>query len=160
MRSRWILSLSLATSILAVPLTLLASGPAAPTPPNNYPWSASQEITPVTLAHELKAGRKLRIVCVGFPVLYDAARIPGAAIAGPAEQAAGLKRLQAWARSIPKNEPVVIYCGCCPLAQCPNIRPAYRALERAGLRRVRVLMLENSFARDWVDKGYPTKRVK
>lgn len=124
------------------------------------PVPASQQISPEALAKELKSGQKPVIVCVGFPVLYQAAHIPGAQIEGPAHDAQGIKRLEEWAHSVSKNAPVVIYCGCCPMSHCPNIRPAYQALRRAGLTRVQVLDLEQSFASDWVNKGYPTTRIK
>ncbi len=133
---------------------------AAQTQAKAVPWPASQSISPQTLARELESGKKPLIVCVGFPILYEAAHIPGARIEGPARDAAGIKQLEKWARSVSKNKRVVIYCGCCPMSHCPNIHPAYRALRRAGFTHVRVLDLEQSFASDWVNKGYPTSRAK
>ena len=67
-------------------------------------------------------------------------------------------QLKAWARSIPKDTPVIIYCGCCPVSRCPNIRPAFEALRNAGLTNVRVLDLKQSFVQDWMQKGYPTQK--
>jgi len=49
---------------------------------------------------------------------------------------------------------VVLYCGCCPLEKCPNLRPAFTALKDTGFARLRVLILPISFNADWVDKGY------
>ncbi|MDE3180771.1 MAG: rhodanese-like domain-containing protein [Acidobacteriota bacterium] len=119
-----------------------------------------ETITPAALAAEIKDGKQPRIVCVGFPPLYASAHIPGAPIEGPAREAAGIEKLERWARTVPKGAPVVIYCGCCPFTECPNVHPAWQALRRAGLTNVKVLLLEHSFAKDWVDKGYPTHRVK
>ena len=162
MRPFRILAGCVVISVLAVSLvSLFAPAPcAAQAPAKADSWPESQEITPEALAKELKSGKKPIVVCVGFPVLYQAAHIPGARIEGPAREAAGLERLEKWARSVPRNTPVVIYCGCCPLSKCPNIRPAYQTLHRAGLTHIRVLRLENSFAADWVNKGYPTQRPK
>jgi thiosulfate/3-mercaptopyruvate sulfurtransferase len=124
------------------------------------PWAASQLVAPRTLAKELAEprGKSLRVVCVGFEVLYRGAHIPGATYVGPARQASGMAKLRYWASDIPKNTSVVIYCGCCPMKRCPNVRPAFAFLRREGFTRVRVLDLPDSFAQDWVEKGYPTVR--
>lgn len=124
------------------------------------PWPPSQQVSANALARELEAGKKPVVVCVGFPILYEAAHIPGAQIEGPARDAAGIARLVKWAHSIRPDTPVIIYCGCCPFAECPNIRPAYEALRRAGLTHIQVLYLPHSFAKDWVNVGYPTTRPK
>ena len=52
----------------------------------------------------------------------------------------------------------MIYCGCCPLAHCPNLRPAYTALKELGFSRLRILNLPENFGTDWADRGYPTER--
>ena len=52
----------------------------------------------------------------------------------------------------------VIYCGCCPFEKCPNIRPAYTALNGMGFKRLRVLVIPADFATDWVGKGYPMQK--
>jgi len=52
----------------------------------------------------------------------------------------------------------VIYCGCCPFDHCPNIRPAYTALNAMGFKKLRVLVLPTNFATDWVDKGFPMQK--
>jgi len=52
----------------------------------------------------------------------------------------------------------VIYCGCCPLERCPNIRPAFVALRQMGFTNVRVLLLPNSFEADWAGKGLPYEK--
>ncbi|MGH9327307.1 MAG: rhodanese-like domain-containing protein [Terriglobia bacterium] len=126
------------------------------------PWPQSQLLAPQALATEIRAKKSPQpvIVCVGFQFEYQAAHIPGALLKGPARTSAGIRSLTEWARSVPKNSPVVIYCGCCPFAECPNIRPAYVALRRVGLTHVRVLYLEHSFLRDWIRRGYPVQRMK
>jgi thiosulfate/3-mercaptopyruvate sulfurtransferase len=53
---------------------------------------------------------------------------------------------------------LVIYCGCCPLAACPNLRPAYKALSDLGFSRLRILNLPENFGTDWASRGYPTER--
>ncbi|HEV2419203.1 MAG TPA: rhodanese-like domain-containing protein [Terriglobia bacterium] len=133
----------------------------AASPAEQDPWPQSQLIAPQTLAREIEAkGKMPRVICVGFPVLYQSAHIPGALLEGPANEAAGLAKLKQWARRAPKNSRVVIYCGCCPFNVCPNIRPAYEALRKAGLTNVQVLALRSNFLTDWMDKGYPFEAEK
>lgn len=43
------------------------------------------------------------------------------------------------------------------MAECPNVRPAFTALRDMGFTHLRVLMLPNNFAADWVDKHYPVE---
>ncbi len=49
----------------------------------------------------------------------------------------------------------IVYCGCCPIDKCPNLRPAFRVAREMGFKKVRVLKLPTSFGIDWVEKGYP-----
>ena len=39
--------------------------------------------------------------------------------------------------------------------RCPNVRPAFKALQDLGFKNVRVLLLPANFATDWADKGLP-----
>ena len=54
-----------------------------------------------------------------------------------------------------KTKSVVIYCGCCSFASCPNIKPAYDALVNAGFKNTKVLEIPEGIKPDWVAKGYP-----
>ena len=79
---------------------------------------------------------------------------------GAASTDAGLTELKNWAQSIPKSSNVVLYCGCCPLAHCPNLRPAFTAMRDLGFTNLRVLILPNDFNTDWIEKGYPVEKGK
>lgn len=124
------------------------------------PWAAAQTITPADLAAELQQKRdpSLKIVYVGVRTLYSGAHIPGATFHGPGSTEQGLADLKQFAAALPKDSNVVIYCGCCPLDRCPNLRPAFSTLKEMGLTHVRVLILPTSFAADWVEKGYPIEK--
>lgn len=115
-------------------------------------------IQPEDLARSLKDGQKPIILQVGFRVMYDEARIPGAVYAGPAAKEDGISALKTTAQRLDKNEPVVIYCGCCPWDHCPNIAAAWRTLRGLGFNKLKVLYIPNNFGADWVDKGYPVAR--
>lgn len=120
-------------------------------------WRPEQLITPGELAHELQNEKdKPVVVFVGFPVLYRAAHIPDAVPAGPCSKPEGLQFLAEKVQEIPQGREVVIYCGCCPFVHCPNVKPAFDALQRMHFRNVRVLDLENNFHTDWEAKGFAT----
>ncbi len=121
------------------------------------PWTASEVMRPETLA-AAKSGKPL-IVHVGFPVLYHGAHIAGSVYAGPGSKPAGLEELKHLLASEPRNREIVLYCGCCPWDHCPNVRPAFAAAREMGFTNLRVLMIPENLAKDWVDKGYPTERA-
>jgi hypothetical protein len=127
------------------------------------PWTAAQTVEPAAFAKELSvtAGdTKPTIVCVGFHALYEGAHIPGASFHGAASTSQGLDNLKEWAKPLPRNANIVLYCGCCPLAHCPNIRPAFQALREMGFTHLRVLILPSDLNTDWIAKGYPVEKTK
>jgi hypothetical protein len=125
------------------------------------PWNSAQSVDAAALAKELadsKPANHPKIVCVGFHTLYNGAHIAGATFHGPASTPQGLDDLKNWAKPLPRSANVVIYCGCCPLAHCPNVRPAFTALRDMGFTHLRVLILPHNFATDWVGPGYPVTK--
>lgn len=124
------------------------------------PWSGSETMPPAQLAKMLtdKYVSVPTVVFVGFRSLYAGAHVPDASFHGTASTEQGLTELKAWAASLPRSAEIVIYCGCCPMDKCPNIRPAYSALTGTGFKKLRVLVLPTSFAVDWADKGYPMQK--
>jgi thiosulfate/3-mercaptopyruvate sulfurtransferase len=124
------------------------------------PWGANT-VKPADLVGELASASgadKPVVVCTAPPFLYRVGHIPGAVFHGPASSPSAIDELTAWAQTLPRTTNLVIYCGCCPLAQCPNLRPAYKALKDLGFTRLRVLILPENFATDWVDRGYPVEK--
>ncbi len=127
------------------------------------PWTASETVTPADLEKELSdpdPAKRPIVACVGFKFLYDGGHVPGASFHGPASENEGMADLKAWAQSLPKSSNVVLYCGCCPMVRCPNLRPAFTALHEAGFARFRVLLLPTNFGTDWAGKGYPVEKGK
>ncbi len=121
------------------------------------PWPKSDLLEPAELAHELESNKPPTIICVAFPVLYRSRRILHAVGAGPGSKPEGIEALKQAVAKVPKNADLVIYCGCCPMVRCPNIRPAYRALAEMGFTRVRVLDIPNNMHTDWYEKNYPSE---
>jgi thiosulfate/3-mercaptopyruvate sulfurtransferase len=124
------------------------------------PWPSSETMQPAQLAKILtdKYVSVPTVVFVGFRSLYAGGHVPNAAFHGTASTEQGLAELKAWAAALPRSTDLVIYCGCCPMDRCPNLRPAYTALSGMGFKKLRVLVLPTSFAVDWADKGYPMQK--
>ena len=120
------------------------------------PWTKAQTVQPADLAKELGNSKTSpTVVFVGFKRLYSAGHIKGAQYHGTAGSEEGLKELTTWAAGLSRSTNLVIYCGCCPLERCPNIRPAFKALQGLGFKNLRVLLLPQDFGTDWADKGFP-----
>lgn len=135
--------------------------------PASAPLSAmtvpqAQLVQPDQLALMLKArpNEVPVLLQVGSLVMYQQARIPGSAYAGPGSQATGLQLLEKAAAPLAKGKLIVIYCGCCPWNHCPNIGPAYKKLRDLGFTNVKTLYIARNFGDDWMAKGYPTEKGK
>lgn len=121
------------------------------------PWPSDRLMEAAALAGMLRDGKHVVVIFVGFPVLYRQKHIPHSPMAGPASKPEGVELLKAAVEKIPKNAQIVLYCGCCPMAECPNIRPAYQALTKWGYGGATVLNLPKNFHSDWDAKGYPVE---
>lgn len=128
--------------------------------PSTDPWAAAQTVQAAEFAHELgeKSGMPPTVVYVGFHTLFAGGHIPGATFHGSASTEQGLAELKKWADTLPRTTNLVIYCGCCPFEKCPNIRPAFMALNGMGFKKLRVLLLPTSFVADWAEKDYPIQK--
>lgn len=124
------------------------------------PWTLKQTVQPADFVKELQQEKDPypTVIYVGVKTLYEGAHIPGAAFYGPGSTEQGLAELRKFASTLPKNSDVVLYCGCCPLEKCPNLRPAFIALKDIGFARLRVLILPTSFNTDWVEQGLPVHK--
>jgi thiosulfate/3-mercaptopyruvate sulfurtransferase len=151
------LHIALFCAILAIGAVTLNFAFAAPADP----WTAAQTVQPAQLVAELQQQKDppVLVIYVGPRTLYNGGHIPGAVYYGPGSAEQGIVELKKYAAALAKNSDVVLYCGCCPLEKCPNLRPAFSALKDAGFARLRVLILPTSFNSDWVEKGYPVQKA-
>jgi len=121
------------------------------------PWPKSDVIEPAALAELLKGEHTPEVISVAFPVLYRQKHIVHAVNAGPGSKPEGLEALKKAVAGLSKDADIVLYCGCCPMVKCPNIRPSYQALKDAGFTHVRVLDVPTNMHEDWYTKGYPSE---
>jgi len=143
-------------------LILLAAATAAsgfaqsdPLPPGSSALISPEELLKVLQSPK---GEKPLILNVGPSLLYMQAHLPNAEYIGATSTAQGIEALRRRAKLLAKSTYIVLYCGCCPWQHCPNVRPAYEALQKLGFSNVKVLYVANNIGADWVDKGYPSVR--
>jgi rhodanese-related sulfurtransferase len=118
-------------------------------------------IQPKDLAAQLAAkGAHPAIFHVGPNVLFRSKHIPGSLYAGPASRPDGLEALKTAAGKLPREQEVVVYCGCCPWDCCPNAKPAVDLLHQMGFTHVKALHVETNFKTDWIDQGYPIEQAQ
>ena len=101
---------------------------------------------------------KLSLIHVGFPVLYRGKHIPHSVFAGPGAKAEGLEMLKAAVAKLPHDREIILYCGCCPWTDCPNMRPATALLRQLGFTKVRALLIPTNLAKDWTEQGFPVEK--
>jgi thiosulfate/3-mercaptopyruvate sulfurtransferase len=133
------------------------------------PWTEKETIQPDELVKILApstvvcAGSAAEclppaVLMVGPRILYNGAHIVRALYAGPAGKPEGLENLTKVASTLVKGRRVVLYCGCCPMVTCPNIRPAFQKLKELGYENVRVLIIPTNLHDDWIAKGNPVEK--
>ncbi len=116
------------------------------------PWKANQLMEPAELVAIIQNPQAKKPLVLNIGAVED---IKGATHIGPANKPENLEKLTKTVKSLPKNTAIVIYCGCCPFGKCPNIRPAFTALQNAGFSNVKLLDLPVNLNTNWTSKGYP-----
>jgi hypothetical protein len=118
----------------------------------DYPWRQDQLIAPKDLAETIKNTKTVQPAILNVGYMEN---VKGAIKAGPAASPDGLLQFKTAAFAIPKDQEIVIYCGCCAFDHCPNIKPAFQVLDDAGYKNIKVLEIKNSLKDEWEKKGYP-----
>jgi len=116
------------------------------------PWTEKQLMPPSELAKILDDpnSKKPILLSIGF-----GGGIKGSKEIGPATEKKGIENLKKELNNLPKDTNIVIYCGCCPFKDCPNIRPAFNLLNEMEFTNHKLLNLSDNLKVDWIDKGYP-----
>lgn len=125
---------------------------------DDNPWAGAIPVAELAQAISPDAGARPAIFHVGPRMLFDKGHVPGTQYAGEGGDPDGVAALERLAAPLPRDAAVVIYCGCCPQRNCPNVRPAYAALKRMGFTKVRALDIRTTFKAEWIEKGYPTEK--
>lgn len=141
-------------TILLLCSYLLSSQTFAQSQTTSVPWSSEEAISPDTLAKAIKEGATKDVLIINAGPVNN---IKGAVRIGAISEEENQQKLLQYLKDVPKNKSIVIYCGCCPMNHCPNIRPAYQILKDNGFNHFKILNIEDNIATDWIRKGYPTE---
>lgn len=123
---------------------------------NDVYWDATQLVYPADLAARLNdaAAKKPFIICVGPVEKIKSAVL----LEHPASTLAGMEDLKYMLTGHNKKEEIILYCGCCKMKTCPNIKPAFEYMRDNGYTNFKLLYLPSNLSDDWVDKGYPMEK--
>jgi len=115
-------------------------------------WKKEQLMSTAELAEKIKTNAKDKPLIMNVGPME---KIKTAVDVGRATSVTGIEKIKSTVAMENKNKVVVVYCGCCSYASCPNIKPAYDALIANGFKNAKVLELPVGIKEDWVAKGYP-----
>ena len=117
------------------------------------PWSKSQLLEPKLLSSSIESEKDLpKIISIGPGVVI------GKSIGvGECRYNENIEKLKSLVSSYSKDDQIVLYCGCCPFKNCPNIRPAFTLLNELGFKNHKLLNIQNNIKADWIDMGYQTE---
>lgn len=116
-------------------------------------WKKEQLMPTAEMAEKIKANNPK-----DKPLLFNVGpmeNIKGAVFVGRGTSVSSIDKMKGTLSMENKNRTVVVYCGCCSYASCPNIKPAFDALISLGFKNAKVLDLPEGIKPDWVAKGYP-----
>lgn len=117
-------------------------------------WKKEQLMDTKDLAEKINSSQKDK------PVIFNMgpmSQIKGAVKIGAGSTEEGIKKLNTEAATLKVTTPIVLYCGCCSSANCPNIKPAHKHLVAKGFTNVKILDIPEGLAQDWTSKGYPVE---
>ena len=116
------------------------------------PWTQDQLIQPESLAAIINDSTAAQPLIINVGPVNS---IKGAVKVGPAKEKENLNELKKLLSKENKNRAIVIYCGCCPFKDCPNIRPAFALLNSLKFTNHKLLNLPHNLKVDWINYGYP-----
>lgn len=118
-------------------------------------WKKEQLMPTDEMAEKIKTNAKDK------PLLFNVGpmeNIKGAVFVGRGTSISAIDKMKSTLSMENKARTVVVYCGCCSYASCPNIKPAFDALVSLGFKNAKVLDLPEGIKPDWVAKGYPMEQ--
>ncbi|WMJ74176.1 rhodanese-like domain-containing protein [Cytophagaceae bacterium ABcell3] len=124
----------------------------APFQSMDEPWKESQLMPPSELNQIIKEEKPLETYIFN---IGPSGSIKQSIYIGETQEESSLKKLEKEVRGLSKDADIVIYCGCCPFKDCPNVRPAFSLLNDLGFTDHKLLDLPQNLKVDWIDKGYP-----
>lgn len=143
---------SLVISLFSLSAYAQTSATPAPKLELRYPWTDKQLIAPLILAADLREAGEHHFLILNIGAVED---IKGAKHIGAVSNADNLEKMIESVTDLPKNTAIIIYCGCCPFAKCPNVKPAFLKLQMMGFANIKILDIPVNLKTNWIGKGYP-----
>lgn len=133
-------------------MLLATAGVSACAQKQSEPWKAGQLLPPEELAATISdpAAESPLIVCIG-----PGALIKGSVDVGETRDPENQEKLRELLSAEPRDREIVLYCGCCPFRDCPNIRPAFSLLNGMEFTSHKLLDISHNLKTDWIEQGYP-----
>ena len=117
------------------------------------PWGISQLLEPKLLFNKLESAKDIpKIISIGPGVV-----IKNSIGIGECRYKENIDKLKSLVSGYKKDDKIVLYCGCCPFKDCPNIRPAFTLMNKLGFKNHKLLNIKNNIKSDWIDMGYQTE---
>lgn len=142
--------MSFQKSVLVVSILLMSVFASA----QQDPWTKSQLLAPDVLAKKFTSNAKDIPLILNFGVERN---IKNAVEVGLVSSPKVFEKFKTDAAKMDKNRETVIYCGCCTMENCPNVRASYIKLKELGFKNVKVLNIITDLNLDWIEKGYPMR---
>jgi len=118
-------------------------------------WTNEQLAEPSELAATINSKKDIPLIFSVGP----GAKIPYSIDIGPVKEDENLKKFKNQLAHLSKETKIVVYCGCCPFENCPNVRPAIQVLKKMKFTNYFLLNLPHNIKVDWLDKGYPKVKL-
>lgn len=115
-------------------------------------WTEKQLMPPSELAKIINNGNNPNTYIFN---IGPAGHIKNSIDIGEGRDKNNIAKLKKEVSKLPKDADIVIYCGCCPFGDCPNIRPTFSLLNEMNFTNHKLLNLPKNLKVDWIDKGYP-----
>ena len=119
------------------------------------PWTEKQLMPPAELVKIINDGSKLTTYVFS---IGPSGLIKNSVDIGEGKTKSNIEKLRVEVSKLPKDASIVIYCGCCPFNDCPNIRPAFNLLNEMKFTNHKLLNLPKNLKVDWIDNGYPMNK--
>ena len=117
------------------------------------PWGISQLLEPKLLSYKIENGKEIpKIISIGPGIV-----IKNSIGIGECRYIENIEKLKSLVSGFKKDDKIVLYCGCCPFKDCPNIRPAFSLMNKLGFKNHKLLNIKNNIKADWIDMGYQTE---
>ena len=124
-----------------------------PNSKTHEPWDVSQLLEPKLLSYKIESGKDIpKIISIGPGVV-----IKNSIGIGECRYNENIEKLKSLVSGYKKDDKIVLYCGCCPFKNCPNIRPAFTLMNKLGFKNHKLLNIKNNIKADWIDMGYQTE---